>query len=269
MGGVECEEEEHSGDGSEGSGWPAACDEGVRGGQVRRCSALGSQPQQAGQAEAEAGKSVNEAFESEVLDKLIVVVLEVGWSLQTCFYLTNTHLQIIPIPDRTLYKPQQTRERKHNRGIRRGRRRSPRVKARVLAKANKARIIANIMYNYGIIKRAAVKTKAEEKWENVPSVQGLTFTNHWIHSFLLRAEFRRRRITCEDKPMLPLEEIWSIMGEGQTVYTREGSMPYQVLNMDETAFNFALDPTHMYVPQSQERAHDSGGLTRRRVLLRW
>lgn len=119
-------------------------------------------------------------------------------------------------------------------------------------------MIANIMYNYSIIKRAAKMAQEEEEWLGVPAVQNLQFSDCWVHSFLLRAEFRRRRITREDKPMPSLQEIWATMGGGQAVYTNGGFVPCQVLNMDETAFNFALGPTHMYVPQNQERAHDSG-----------
>ena len=120
------------------------------------------------------------------------------------------------------------------------------------------RIVANIMYNYELIKTAAKRTQEELIWQEVPSVQALRFSNHWVHSFLQRAGFRRRKITREDKKVPSLEEIWRIMGEGQAAYINGQFVPVQVLNMDETAFNFALGPLYMYIPTEQKRAHDSG-----------
>ena len=114
------------------------------------------------------------------------------------------------------------------------------------------------MFNYNIIRNAALQTQQEREWRDVPRVRDLKFSNCWVRGFLLRHRFRRRAITREDKKFPSIDEIHAAQKEWAKLYREGGYAHNQVLNMDETGFGFQIGPTHMYVPPTQERAHDAG-----------
>jgi hypothetical protein len=69
---------------------------------------------------------------------------------------------------------------------------------------------------------------------------------------------RRRKITTDDKKIPPEEEIVRIMKVGQDLIREFGYGPDTIMNMDETAFTYAIGPEYMYVPKDQQRAQNIG-----------
>ena len=84
------------------------------------------------------------------------------------------------------------------------------------------------------------------------------FSSSWVRGFLNRANLRRRKITTDDKKILPEEEIVRIMKVGQDLILEFGYGPDTIMNMDETAFTYAIGPEYMYVPKDQQRAQNVG-----------
>ena len=69
---------------------------------------------------------------------------------------------------------------------------------------------------------------------------------------------RRRKITTDDKNVPSDEEIQRIMNIGQKMYTDYGHTKDTTINMDETAFTYAIGPEYMYCPTDQSRAQNIG-----------
>ena len=69
---------------------------------------------------------------------------------------------------------------------------------------------------------------------------------------------RRRKITTDDKKIPEDDEIVRIMKIGQDLIREFGYGPENILNMDETAFTYAIGPEYMYVPKDQSRAQNIG-----------
>ena len=69
---------------------------------------------------------------------------------------------------------------------------------------------------------------------------------------------RRRKITSDDKNVPSDEEIKRIMEIGQTMYKDFGHTRDTTINMDETAFTYAIGPEYMYCPPDQQRAQNIG-----------
>ena len=84
------------------------------------------------------------------------------------------------------------------------------------------------------------------------------FSSKWVRKFLNRANMRRRKITTDDKVVPTDEEITRIMKIGQKMYKDFGHTRDTVINMDETAFTYAIGPEHMYCPPDQNRAQNIG-----------
>ena len=89
-------------------------------------------------------------------------------------------------------------------------------------------------------------------------MQQLTFSNKWIKSFLSRGGVSRREITREDKAVPTDEEIHEVLKIGQNRYVEGGHTPQTCFNSDETAFTWAIGPTHSYCPKNQPRATNIG-----------
>lgn len=69
---------------------------------------------------------------------------------------------------------------------------------------------------------------------------------------------RRRKITTDDKNVPSDDEITRIMNIGQTMYRDFGHSKKTTINMDETAFTYAIGPEYMYCPTDQSRAQNIG-----------
>ena len=116
----------------------------------------------------------------------------------------------------------------------------------------------SVVYSYAIIIEAALAVQKQNNWCAVEKVKSLTFSSTWVKSFLRRANMRRRKITTEDKKIPTEEEILRIMSIGQKMYRDFGHTPETVINMDETAFSYAIGPEYMYCPPDQSRAQHLG-----------
>ena len=79
-----------------------------------------------------------------------------------------------------------------------------------------------------------------------------------MRDFLNRANLRRRKITTEDKKIPSAEEVTRTMGIGQKLIKDFDYGPDTIMNMDETAFTYAIGPEYMYVPVDQQRAQNIG-----------
>ena len=118
--------------------------------------------------------------------------------------------------------------------------------------------MVNVTYSYSIVERAANAVKNRICWQDDETVQQLRFSNKWIKSFLDRGGVTRRKITREDKAVPSDEEIHEILSIGQKCYIEKGHSPQTCFNFDETAFTYAIGPTHNYCPINQPRATNIG-----------
>ena len=116
----------------------------------------------------------------------------------------------------------------------------------------------SVVYTYAIIQEAARTVQASDKWNNDEKIKDLEFSSKWIRKFLTRANMRRRKITTDDKNVPSDEEIARIMNIGQTMYREFGHTKDTTINMDETAFTYAIGPEYMYCPPDQCRAQNIG-----------
>jgi hypothetical protein len=120
------------------------------------------------------------------------------------------------------------------------------------------RVIVNVTFSYAIIFRAATMAKESDEWKDDVAIQKLDFSAHWISDFLERAQMRRRKITRDDKEIPGEMQVRAQMKIGQDLYLSEGHEYWTSFNMDETAFTYAIGPTHMFCPIDQERAINMG-----------
>ena len=120
------------------------------------------------------------------------------------------------------------------------------------------RILVSVVYTYAIIIQAAKITQASARWKNDEKIDSLMFSTKWVRMFLNRANMRRRKITTDDKVIPSDEEVERIMKIGQKIYNDFGHTKDTVINMDETAFTYAIGPEHMYCPPDQNRAQNIG-----------
>ena len=118
--------------------------------------------------------------------------------------------------------------------------------------------MVNVTYSYAIIAQAASAVQSRSHWIADENVQQLKFSNKWIKSFLSRGGVTRRKITREDKAVPSDEEIHETLQIGQKCYIDGGFTPETCYNFDETAFTYAIGPTHNYCPIDQPRATNIG-----------
>lgn len=120
------------------------------------------------------------------------------------------------------------------------------------------RVIINVTFSYSIVETAAKGVQARESWLLNEEIQNMKFTNKWIKSFLLRGGVTRRKITREDKEVPTDEEIAHVLSIGQEVLVKNDHTAQSCYNFDETAFTWAIGPTHVYCPTNQGRATNIG-----------
>ena len=114
------------------------------------------------------------------------------------------------------------------------------------------------MYSYAIIIEAAKSVQNAFNWGVGSAIPDLTFSSKWVRNFLTRGNMRRRKITTDDKVLPEEEEVVRIMSIGQSLIREYGYGRDNILNMDETAFTYAIGPEYMYVPSDQQRAQNIG-----------
>ena len=120
------------------------------------------------------------------------------------------------------------------------------------------RVVVNVSYSYAIIISAAKSVQENDAWINVASVEKIEFSQKWTKGFLSRGGLTRRKITREDKTVPGDEEIDSILKIGQDIYIEHGHSAKTTYNFDETAFTWAIGPTHIFCPTNQQRATNIG-----------
>lgn len=111
------------------------------------------------------------------------------------------------------------------------------------------RILVSVIYTYAMIEEAAKAVQASERWTSDEKIKKLEFSSRWVRKFLTRANMRRRKITTDDKNVPSDEEITRIMNIGQNICKDFGHTKDTTINMDETAFTYAIGPEYMYCPQ--------------------
>lgn len=120
------------------------------------------------------------------------------------------------------------------------------------------RIVINVTYSYAIVIKAAKCAQESDKWKDESSVKKLQFSHRWVKGFLTRGGVSRRKITREDKITPDDEEIKRILKIGQDIYVSKGHDENTCYNFDETAFTYAIGPTHIFCPGDQRRATNLG-----------
>ncbi len=81
----------------------------------------------------------------------------------------------------------------------------------------------------------------------------LFFIHRWIKHFLDRRTVSRRKIIREKKNVPATAIIVEAMRKGQAAIINLRRASRQVLNLDETAVQWGLGPTHIYMPQNGDR----------------
>ena len=115
------------------------------------------------------------------------------------------------------------------------------------------KVLYNVTYSYDIIISAAKKEQEQDIWHGDQKIQALKFSNGWVHGFLQRADFNRRRIT-RNKTACPAENIvQDTMSALQQILIDGGYEDYQVANLDETALNWGLGPTYIFCASDTDR----------------
>jgi hypothetical protein len=118
------------------------------------------------------------------------------------------------------------------------------------------KVVHNVAYTYDIIRRSAIQTR-EEGWRHDPIVAKLQFSNKWIRGFLDRRYAVRRRITRTLKDIPNEEEVRALMAKRQDIIKAMGFRLDEIANMDETAINWGIGPTHVFCPSDAERGEQN------------
>ena len=105
---------------------------------------------------------------------------------------------------------------------------------------NVSRILVSVAYTYAIIKQAAIKVQASERWISDEKIQALEFSSHWVRKLLTRANMRRRKNISDDKNVPSDEGVRIIMNIDQKMYKDFGHNRDTTINMDETAFTYVI-----------------------------
>ena len=95
-------------------------------------------------------------------------------------------------------------------------------------------------------------------WIQNTKIKELQFSHKWTQGFLRRGGLTRRKITKEDKDVPDDEEIAYVLDIGQQLYIDNGHDATTTFNFDETAFTWAIGPTHIFCPANQKRATNIG-----------
>jgi hypothetical protein len=117
-----------------------------------------------------------------------------------------------------------------------------------------ATVVRCIAFSYEIIRCRCRKVQSSNQYLADAKVQLLKFSNNWIKKFLRRHKVSRRRITSERKQTLSPDAVQQIMLRHQQQIREGGYLPRQILNLDETALNFGIGPTYIYIPIDADRA---------------
>ena len=113
-------------------------------------------------------------------------------------------------------------------------------------------------YSYDVIIETAREVQLKSIWQSNEQVKKLQFSSTWVRDLLNRAALRRRKIRREDKLLPSVAQVIAILRIGQDKCREINHDENTIFNMDETAYTWAIGPTHLYVPSDQERASNLG-----------
>lgn len=114
----------------------------------------------------------------------------------------------------------------------------------------------NVTYSYAIIEEAAKDVQSRDHWRINKKIADLQFSHKWTRSFLSRGGRTRRKITEEDKDIPNDDKITSALDIGQQLYI--SNKHDANTTFDETAFTWAIRPTHIFCPGNQKGATNIG-----------
>jgi hypothetical protein len=100
--------------------------------------------------------------------------------------------------------------------------------------------------------------QSRDRWRENSKIHDLKFSHKWTRAFLSRGGLTRRKITKEDKDVPDDDEIAYVLDIGQQLYIENGHDTNSTFNFDETAFTWAIGPTHIFCPGDQKRATNIG-----------
>ena len=96
-------------------------------------------------------------------------------------------------------------------------------------------VVANCMHSYAVIRTAAEELVKTDKWKDDTTVNGLAFSDHWVHSFIRRFNLSRQVITKKHKTNRPSPA--EVNAEMRPIQNELKSGAYSlsdIYNMDET-----------------------------------
>jgi hypothetical protein len=130
----------------------------------------------------------------------------------------------------------------------------------VLGEESGREILANVIYSYACVRRAAKQVyNREERWHVDPCVMGRKFSDKWVQGFLHRLKLRKRSATAIIKTRPSIESVRAQMTVIQQFYETNIQTPDRVFNADETGINWAPRLKHQYIPSNAIRAQTPGG----------
>jgi hypothetical protein len=115
------------------------------------------------------------------------------------------------------------------------------------------KLLFNVTYSYDIIRNQAIRVQKESKYLGDIGVQRLKFSNKWIWSFLNRRNFSRRRVTRDAKNLPSEDEVNRVMKICQKILVDGKYSLAQIINVDETAINWAIQPQYIYTAKNSDR----------------
>ncbi|KAJ1435896.1 hypothetical protein B484DRAFT_445883 [Ochromonadaceae sp. CCMP2298] len=115
-------------------------------------------------------------------------------------------------------------------------------------------IIANAAFSYDCFRIAAARARDMAKFVGDAALRKLEFTNKWVCGFKKSFKLRRRRCTTSLKKKPNAEAVRAVMLDIQRTIRKEGLLPENIFNEDETAIFACPDLPNQYVPSDAHRA---------------
>ena len=118
----------------------------------------------------------------------------------------------------------------------------------------KAVIVANLIYSYDVIARAARSVTQVPRFQDDEKLQKLKISRTWVSNWLRRNAMRRRRVTAHSKQLPSPELVQARMAEIQKVVIDGKYDATEVFNGDETGMVFGAQPKYQYLGSNADRA---------------
>lgn len=119
----------------------------------------------------------------------------------------------------------------------------------------------SIAFTYEMIRTCAKLVQSRPEWKSATNVPNLKFSDHWVHNFIQRIGFSRKKITSnnlyslKDNFVKDAIDVIKNYSKGKIVY-----------NMDETGICLSL-PTHAYCDKKEKRCKSLFKMSKERFTL--